>query len=196
MTQESLVDRRVRARVRGFRQSRGWTLDDLSVRCFISPSTLSRIETARQRVSLDQLTSIAEALGTTLDHLVSSSEGDVVVIRPQHHPDRGLTVWLLDGAPDRPETTIARVQLSRPAPTGDPDALRVHPGHEWFMVLSGTVELLLEDRHQRVETGEAASFSTLVPHAMGAIDGSAEVLIVLDRDGDRAHLPASAMRPA
>lgn len=27
----------------------------------------------------------------------------------------------------------------------------------------------------------------MVPHAMGALDGPAEVLLVLDRDGDRVH---------
>lgn len=187
MMQELPVDRVVRARVRGLRKSRGWTLDELSARCFISASTLSRIETARQRVSLDQLTAIAQALGTTLDTLVDSSGADDVVIRPQHHPDRGMTVWRLDAQQGRPKTTVARLRLTHPAPVGDPDALRVHPGDEWIMVLSGTVQLLLDDRSHIVETGDAASFSTMVPHAMGALDGPAEVLLVLDRDGDQVH---------
>lgn len=189
MTQDSPVDRLVRARVRGLRRSRGWTLDDLAARCFISPSTLSRIETARQRVSLDQLTSIAQALGTTLDTLVASGGDDGVVVRPHHHRDRGTTTWLLDGSPGRPDTTVAKVALTLPAPAGDPDALRVHPGEEWFVVLSGRVQLLLDDRSLVVEAGDAASFSTMVPHAMGALDGPAEVIVVMDRDGDRAHHP-------
>ena len=65
--------------------------------------------------------------------------------------------------------------------------LRVRAGDEWFMVRSGTVELLLDVRSQIVETGDAASFSTMVPHATGAYDGPAEVLLVLDRDGDQVH---------
>lgn len=177
----------MRARVRGLRRARGWTLDELSARCFISAATLSRIETARQRVSLDQLSSIAAALGTTLDTLVDSSGVDDVVIRPQHHPDRGMTVWRLDVTQGRPETTVVRLRLTLPAPVGDPDALRVHAGDEWLMVLSGTVQLLLDDRSHIVEAGDAASFSTMVPHAMGALDDPAEVLLVLDRDGDRTH---------
>lgn len=188
MPQESSVDRLVRARIRGLRRARGWTLDDLSHRCFISPSTLSRIETARQRVSLDQLTSIALALGTTLDTLVSSEEPTDIVIRPQHHPERGMTVWLLGSQEGRPEITVVRLRLTRPVRVDDPDVLQVHPGTEWFMVLSGTVHLLLDDRSHYVEAGDAASFSTMVPHAMGAVDGPAEVFLSLDRDGDRAHL--------
>lgn len=177
----------VRARVRGLRRARGWTLDDLSARCFISASTLSRIETARQRVSLDQLSSIAHALGATLDTLVDSSGVDDVVIRPQHHPDRGMTVWRIDAEEGQPRTRVVRLRLTAPAPVGDPDALRVHAGEEWFMVLSGAVQLLLDDRSHVVETGDAASFSTMVPHAMGALDGPAEVLLVLDSAGDQVH---------
>ena len=187
MAQELVVDRLVRTRVRGLRRARGWTLDDLSARCFISASTLSRIETARQRVSLDQLSSIAHALGTTLDILVDSSSGDNVVIRPHHHPDQGMTVWRLDTQQGRAGTTAIRLRLTRPAPVEDPDALRVHPGQEWLMVLSGTVQLLLDDRNHLVETGNAASFSTMIPHAMGALQGPAEVLLVLDDDGERVH---------
>lgn len=187
MMQELQVDRLVRARVRGLRKARGWTLDDLSARCFISASTLSRIETARQRVSLDQLSSIAQALGTTLDTLVDSSGGDNVIIRPHHHPDRGMTVWRLDTQQGRPETTAIRLRLTRPAPIGDPDALRVHPGEEWIMVLSGTVQLLLDNHSHLVRSGDAATFSTMIPHAMGALEGPAEVLLVLHGDGERVH---------
>ena len=52
---------------------------------------------------------------------------------------------------------------------------------------AGTVQLQLDDRSHLVETGDAASFSTMLPHAMGALDGPAEVLLVLDREGDRVH---------
>ena len=38
--------------------------------------------------------------------------------------------------------TVARLRITRPPQRG-PDALRVHPGRDWFTVLSGTVELVL-----------------------------------------------------
>lgn len=187
MAQELAIDRLVRARLRGLRRARGWTLDELSARCFISASTLSRIETARQQVNLDQLSSLAQALGTTLDILVQTCGAGDVVVRPQHHPDRDMTVWQLEAVQGQPETTVVRLRLTLPAPVGDPQALRVHAGNEWLMVLSGTVELLLDNLSHVVQTGDAASFSTMVPHAMGALDGPAELLLVLDREGDRVH---------
>lgn len=83
--------------------------------------------------------------------------------------------------------TVARIRLTRP-PSRDPEAMRVHPGRDWFTVLSGTVELLLGDRTVLVEAGQAAAFSTMIPHAFGARGGPAEVITILDHDGERTHL--------
>lgn len=66
--------------------------------------------------------------------------------------------------------------------------LKVHPGSDWFSVLSGTLVLLLGERGILVQTGQAAEFSTVVPHAFGAYDGPAEVLGIFDHDGQRTHL--------
>jgi hypothetical protein len=35
-----------------------------------------------------------------------------------------------------------------------------------------------------------AQFSTMTPHAITAHDGPVEILVILDRDGQRAHLNA------
>src|ERR1700685_4783806 len=95
MTQESDLDGLVRQRIGGRGVALGWSLDDLAARCYLSPSTLSRIETGHRRISLDQLSSIARALGTTLDQLVESAADDDVVIRPQRDTRRGMTTWIL-----------------------------------------------------------------------------------------------------
>ncbi|MGW6708374.1 helix-turn-helix domain-containing protein [Streptomyces sp. NPDC054956] len=192
MTQDSDLDALVRTRIRGLRLAKGWSLDDLAARCYLSPSTLSRIETGHRRISLDQLSPIARALGATLDQLVESATDDDVVIRPHHDEARGMTSWLLsrDGGPQG--TTVAKIRLTKPAPARDTATLGVHPGKDWFTVLSGTVELLLGERNILVKAGEAAEFSTMVPHAFGAYDGPAEILCILDHDGQRTHLRPSA----
>ena len=38
-----------------------------------------------------------------------------------------------------------------------------------------------------VEAGEAAEFETMTPHAFAALDSPAEVIMIFDRDGHRAH---------
>lgn len=65
---------------------------------------------------------------------------------------------------------------------------QVHPGHDWLFVLSGCLRLTIGERHVIVNTGEAAEFSTMTPHAIDAIDAPAKFIMVLDRDGQRAHL--------
>ena len=89
MTQDGDLDGLVRQRIRGLRAARGWSLDDLAARCYLSPSTLSRIETGHRRIALDQLAPIARALGTTLDQLVESADDEDVVIRPQRDEGEG-----------------------------------------------------------------------------------------------------------
>ena len=144
MTQDGDLDGLVRKRIRGLRAALGWSLDDLAARCYLSPSTLSRIETGHRRISLDQLSSIARALGTTLDQLVESVEDDDVVIRPQHDAARGLTTWMLSREPGPHGVTVAKMRVTRPVPRRGTDELKVHPGRDWFTVLSGTVVLMLE----------------------------------------------------
>ena len=188
MTQDSELDGLVRQRIRGLRVALGWSLDDLAARCYLSPSTLSRIETGHRRINLDQLSSIARALGTTLDQLVESAADDDVVIRPQRDTARGMTTWILSREPGPHGFTVAKMRITRPEPGSGPEELKVHPGRDWFTVLSGTVVLRLGERTIVVEAGQAAEFSTMIPHAFGASGGPAEVLAILDHDGQRTHL--------
>jgi transcriptional regulator with XRE-family HTH domain len=188
MTQDDELDDLVRKRIRGLREALGWSLDDLSARCHLSPSTLSRIETGHRRIGLDQLSAISRALGTTIDQLVESVSDDDVVIRPQHDEERGMTTWMLNRETGPNGVAAAKIRLTRPEPRRGEVELKVHPGKDWFTVLSGTVVLLLGERTIVVEAGQAASFSTMVPHAFGARGGPAEILAVLDHEGQRSHL--------
>jgi transcriptional regulator with XRE-family HTH domain len=192
MTQDGELDRMVRMRIRGLREALGWSLDELAARCYLSPSTLSRIETGHRRIALDQLAPIARALGTTLDQLVESAADDDVVIRPHRDEGRGVTTWLLSGESGPHGVSVAKMRVTRPVPSGEQDELRVHPGKDWFTVLSGTIVLLLGERTIVVEAGQAAEFSTMIPHAFGARGGPAEVLCIFDHDGQRTHLRPSA----
>jgi transcriptional regulator with XRE-family HTH domain len=191
MTQDADLDGLVRQRIRGLRAARGWSLDDLAARCYLSPSTLSRIETGHRRIALDQLVPIAWALGTTLDQLVESADDEDVVIRPHRDVVRGMTTWLLSREPGPHGVTVCKMRVTKAAPPSGPGELGVHPGKDWFTVLSGTVVLALGERTILVEAGQAAEFSTMIPHAVGALGGPAEILCIFDHDGQRSHLHPS-----
>jgi transcriptional regulator with XRE-family HTH domain len=187
MTQDLDTDALVRRRIRALRIVRGWSLDDLAHRCFFSAATLSRMETGQRRIGLDQLTAMARALGTSIDHLVEPDDDRDVVIRPQQDEARGMTTWLLTPLQGTHGLKVSKIRLTRPPAPGPDGELPVHPGRDWFTVLSGTVLLLLGERTIRVEAGQAAEFSTMVPHAFGSDGGPAEIIAILDPTGERSH---------
>lgn len=192
MTQED-TEFVVRQRIRGMRLARGWTLDTLSARCFLSPSTLSRIETGQQRIALEQLVAIAKALGTSLDQLVEPEGDEDVVIRPEPESINGATFWLLSRERDRRGVTIGKMRLTEDRESDEP---QVHPGYEWFTVLSGTIRLRLGTRTILVRPGQAVEFSTMTPHRIDAHEGPAEILTIFDHEGEQAHLPGHRHSPS
>jgi len=187
MTQDEPLDAVIRARIRGLRVARGWSLDALAGRCHMSASTLSRIETGHRRISIDQLVPIARALGSSLDQLVEPVDDDDVVIRPRHDRGHGVVSWMLTREDEPHGLAVAKMRIPARRPTHE---LGVHPGHEWFTVLSGTARLQLGERVILVEAGQAAQFSTMSPHAITAAERQVEILVIFDRDGRRAHLDA------
>jgi transcriptional regulator with XRE-family HTH domain len=179
------LDGLVRKRIRALRVAQGWSLEDLAARAKLSPSSLSRIETGRRRLALDQLVDLARALDTSLDQLVETDTDDVIS-HPMVDGAHGLMRWPIKAEPGM---TVVRQRMTEPPPD-NPARMRAHPGREWLVVLSGTAVLLLGHRRLRVETNQAAEFPTMLPHAIGAEGGPCEILGIFDRDARRGHRPA------
>ncbi len=177
------VEQLVRTRLRSLRNTLGLSLDELGARTNLSPSTISRVETGKRTISLDILLPLASALQVDLDALLDVRSDDDVVIRPAPSTSGKRTTWRLS----RPTGNTVAIKM-RLEPTRKKPPLRVHPGHDWFFVLDGRVRLSLGERDILVETGEAAEFGTMTPHAFAAIDGPAELIMIFDRDGQRAHI--------
>lgn len=183
MAEHGDIERVVRTRLRSLRQTLGLSLDELAGRTNLSPSTISRVETGKRTISLDILLPLATALQVDLDALLDVRSDDDVVIRPTPNDGGGRTTWMLSRSTG---TTIAIKMRLEPTPTTPTP--RVHPGHDWFFVVEGRVRLSLGEREIIVETGEAAEFATMTPHAIEALDGAAELIMIFDRDGQRAHV--------
>lgn len=183
MDHQSTIEDTVRDRIRSLRTSLGLSLDEMAARTHLSASTISRIETGNRTISLDVLVPLARALHVDLDTLLEADDDDDVIIRPTPNSAGDRTTWMLSRATG--STIAIKMRLE---PTDAPSQQRVHPGHDWFFVLEGRVLLTLGDREITVETGEAAEFGTMTPHATRALGGPAELIMIFDRDGQRAHL--------
>jgi len=177
------IEQVVRTRLRSLRQTLGLSLDELALRANLSASTISRIETGKRTISLDILLPLATALQVDLEALLDMRSDDDVVIRPTPSTSGKRTTWMLN----RPTGGTIAIKM-RLEPVRRRPEQRVHPGRDWFFVLDGRVRLFLGDREITVETGEAAEFATMTPHAFTAVDGPAELIMIFDRDGQRAHV--------
>jgi len=183
MSELTEIEHVVRTRLRSLRHTLGLSLDDLAARTNLSASTISRVETGKRTISLDILLPLANALQVDIESLLDVRNDDDVVIRPVPSGSGGRTTWMLS----RPEGKTLALKM-RIEPDDGAVEQRVHPGHDWLFVTEGRVRLLLGEREIVVETGEAAEFATMTPHACTAIDGPAELIMIVDRDGQRAHV--------
>jgi quercetin dioxygenase-like cupin family protein len=95
-------------------------------------------------------------------------------------------VWTLSQPTSR--TAVTKMRLE---PSDQPRQMKVHPGTDLFYVLKGRIRLRLGDRVMVVEAGEAAEFSCMTAHAFDAIDAPAELIMLFDADGRRAHEPTT-----
>lgn len=184
MTEMHDVEQVVRTRLRSLRNTLGLSLDEVASRTSLSASTISRIETGNRTISLDVLVPLARVLQVDLDSLLAVESDDDVVIRPAPgNRSEGRMTWMLS----RPTGNTIAMKM-RLEPTERTPEQQVHPGHDWFVVTEGRVRLLLGDREMIVDTGEAAEFATMTPHAVTAVDKPAELIMIFDRDGQRAHV--------
>jgi len=126
---------------------------------------------------------LSAALQVDLDELLDVESDQDVVIHPTPSSSGERTTWMLS----RPTGRTIAIKM-RLEPTSNVVEQQVHPGHDWLFVTLGRVCLLLGDREIVVEAGEAAEFTTMTPHATAAIDGPAELIMIFDRDGQRAHV--------
>jgi transcriptional regulator with XRE-family HTH domain len=174
-------------RLKRVRSQRGVTLHDLSERTGISKSTLSRLENGQRRPSLELLLPLAQAYRIPLDDLVGAPEVGDPRIRLKPRRVHGRTVLPLTRQPNGVQAwkIVIPARQSTPQP-------RAHDGYEWLYVLSGRMRLVLGAQDLVLGVGEAAEFDTQVPHWFGSTgEGSAEVLSIFGRPGERMHVTAT-----
>jgi transcriptional regulator with XRE-family HTH domain len=178
-------------RLRALRRQRETTLTALAEATGISVSTLSRLESGQRRPTLELLLPLARAHGVQLDDLVGApATGDPRVhLRPVSRGDMTMIPLTRRAGGIQAYKLIigARARMSPVAKT--------HEGYEWLYVLDGQLRIMLGDQDFLLQPGEAAEFSTRVPHWFGnAEDGRpVELLSLFGLQGERAHLRA---RPA
>jgi len=176
-------------RLRAHREQAGLSLRELARRLGVSPSAISQIETGKSRPSVSTLYSIVSELGMSLDELFGGTQtaqppaappAPARPSRSQETPERHV-----QRADSRAEIDLesgVRWERLTPGPDHDTDFLFVtydvggsssegnrsmrHSGHEYGLVLSGTLEVTVGFDHYMLGPGDSISFDSTVPHRL------------------------------
>jgi transcriptional regulator with XRE-family HTH domain len=188
------VEEDVGPRLRAHREQRGLTLRELARRLGVSPSAISQIETGKSRPSVSTLYSIVSELGMSLDELFGAPKAGQSPAAPAAAPQsvsrrkprgRPATERHVQRADSRATIDLesgVRWERLTPGPDHDTDFLFVtydvsgsssegnrsirHSGHEYGLVLSGSLEVTVGFDHYVLGPGDSISFDSTVPHRL------------------------------
>jgi len=155
------------ARIRALRLARHQTLRQLAARAAVTESFLSQVERGVASPSIASVQRISRALDTSIADLFAADETAGTVVRVH---DRRKIVYQGLGAIDEFLTrgTDGRLQViySTIQPgggTGD-EAYTHDSDEEVLVVLEGSLDLWVGAEHYRLETGDAVTHPSRVPH--------------------------------
>ena len=179
----SLLGRRIQDR----RVQRGVTLDALAQRTGFSKGYLSRIENGKKTPPLSTLGRIAQALAIDVHALLTApiNEGEPFCSvmragerRPVERPGSayGYRFEALGSAPTPARMRPFIVQLPREI---DRHVFCEDDGEQFVYLLHGRAEWQVGHEQHLLKQGDALLLDSRLPHRARAIDGDAEVLLVL-----------------
>ena len=163
--------------LRALRKAQGLTLEDLAAASGKSLSFISKIERGQARPSVTTLQELAGALGVPVgwffetDGPAPAEERPYVVRagrrRKLSYSGLGSTDYM--GFEDHLLSASLDGQLALGLSTYQPggntgDELYTHNGEEAGLVAKGAIDLHLDDKVFRLETGDSFSFPASIPH--------------------------------
>jgi transcriptional regulator with XRE-family HTH domain len=155
------------ARIRALRVARGETLRKLAAQAGVTESFLSQVERGVASPSIASVQRIARALGTSIAELFATDDRAGIVVRAADrrrgvYKGLGAVDEFLTRAPDgRLQVIMSTIQPG--GGTGD-EAYTHDSDEEVVVVLEGALDLWVGPEHYRLETGDAVTLSSRVPH--------------------------------
>ena len=175
--------------MRGIRSRNGWTLKEMSDRCGIPVSTLSKVEHDRLTLSYDKLQQLSRRLKIRMSDLFADGSDDtatrVTGRRSIGSLDRAVRV-VTDNYDDsylctdlrrkRMIPILTRIRAHSASEFGD---LVRHQGEEFIYVLEGRIEVHSEFYDPVVlETGQGIYLDSSMGHAYVVGEGFEEALVL------------------
>ena len=163
------ADTHIGGRIRELRKAHGRTLADVAAEVGISVRYLSQIERDVSRLPIGVLKQIADALGVHMNWFFHSGnegperERDVIVRAANRRnltfTGLGITEELLSPTLSAPlELLISTIH------PGADSEFYAHDGAEAGLVMQGTLQLWVGERHFQLATGDSFAFASSEPH--------------------------------
>lgn len=157
--------------IRRLRKSEGLTLIELAGRTGLSIGYISQVERGKSVLSIKALKDIADALGVKIGWFFQQPERAAaaesgIVVRAAHrrrmnYGALGITDYLLSPSLAG-DIELLLCTLAPGSTSGDEPY--AHEGEEAGLILSGALELWVEDQHFLLKKGDSFTFRSKRPH--------------------------------
>jgi transcriptional regulator with XRE-family HTH domain len=186
------------ARLRSRREEKGMSIRTLAQRIGVSPSLVSQIETGKVNPSVGTLVAITTELELSLDVLfadvVPPPPGDgagtgTPVLRPGERPalelETGVTWYRLTPRHEE-DVDFLYVVYGVDGESCPPDAMMVHRGREYGLVLSGRLGATVGFESYELAPGDSIVFEARSPHRFWTIGAEPAIVVwtIIGRAGE------------
>jgi transcriptional regulator with XRE-family HTH domain len=168
-------------KIRELRRRRQLSARQLAIRSGISHSTISLLERDRLSPSIDTLSAILEAMGSTLTGFFSELDA-TIPHSPFYRLDDLAEIGREDGISYRmvginhPNRHLLMLRETY-RPGADTGEAFSHKAQEAGVVIKGSVEVTVGEETRRLEAGDAYYFDSQVPHRFrNPTDAPAELI--------------------
>ncbi len=172
------------AAIRRRRLDAGITLVQLAADADLSQPFLSQVENDRAQPSMESLSRIARALGTTPQSLFGTPvERDAPLVVVRGNDAAGVPAYRPLVAGDAPFHVVEFTDLPREFV----DAW-THEGFEAAYVVSGEVEIDVDGTVARLRAGDSVSYDARLPHRHRTVSRKPARLLLIETSARHPHL--------
>jgi transcriptional regulator with XRE-family HTH domain len=180
----------VGAKIKGLREMRGISVEELADRSGLQPAQVSKIESGAVTTSLTPLLKLARGLGVRLGTFLDDAELSGPVLTKKSGDD--VEAVRFAGPNDKEGLAFHALAANKRDRNMEPFIIDVHPakddnyllssheGEEFIYVLGGAIEVIYGKHNYRVEQGDSIYYDSIVPHHLHAADNKdARILAVI-----------------
>lgn len=177
------------AKIRMYRLGKGLTLEELATAAGLTKSYLSKVERGKSSPSIAIAMRIAQELQVDAAEIFGPTPGnsgsalvETAEARPAA-PARAGTPSYVPIAATTPGKHMHPFWV-HPGDSGD-GPLVEHGGDEFVYVVSGSVELTVDDEVHRMAAGDTAYFAATRPHRLRSVSGPERAVALVTTTVDR-----------